>query len=567
MKFKNLKISQQLVISFTLVLAVFVISGLIQLNKVNQLGKLQDEGATRAHGAILVTEATALPYQLYQIVADGIINRNLSETMAEWKELVEETNNDYKNIKEILDTDAELNWYSETEKAKNKLINIFETEMVPLLEKRNTKDNISKIQLIDAQMDETLIAMTTPLIEIEESLIKENKESDELYDTMQADLLVLAIIFIAASILLAVIIVIFITKTITSQLGGEPSELVAIAKKMAQGDLIMDFGTNRVGVIRDMEIMVNKLKNIISNIITGTDNILAGASSISDSSMELSTSSQQMSQGASEQASSAEEISSSVEEMSANIQQNTDNSQETEKISATTAEGVTTVKKASNESVTSIKNISEKITIINDIAFQTNILALNAAVEAARAGEHGKGFAVVAAEVRKLAERSKISADEISVLSTSSVKVSEESEQLLTDLIPEIQKTSSLVMEITAASIEQNSGIGQINNAIQQFSTITQQNASSAEEIASSSEELSSSAEELTSQANALKDLVSFFKIGKNDHSVILDQSNIKSSKLNKTKKQNSPLNKPVKKSVELNMSTVEDEDIEYSSF
>jgi methyl-accepting chemotaxis protein len=192
--------------------------------------------------------------------------------------------------------------------------------------------------------------------------------------------------------------------------------------------------------------------------------------------------------------------------MAANIQQNTDNAQQTEKITLNVSQGVEKVGNASRESLESIRNIADKIGIINDIAFQTNILALNAAVEAARAGEHGKGFAVVAAEVRKLAERSKIAADEIVALASKSVNVTEDASELMGSLIPEIEKTAKLVQEIAAASIEQNSGSDQINNAIQQLNTVTQQNAASSEELATSSEELSS-------QAEQLKELIGFFRL------------------------------------------------------
>jgi methyl-accepting chemotaxis protein len=144
--------------------------------------------------------------------------------------------------------------------------------------------------------------------------------------------------------------------------------------------------------------------------------------------------------------------------------------------------------------------------IIDDIAYQTNLLALNAAIEAARAGEHGKGFAVVAAEVRKLVERSQVAAREIGELSSGSVELAEKAGRLLDAMVPSINKTSDLVQEISAASEEQASGVGQINSAMNQLNQITQQNASSSEELAATSEELSS-------QAEQLQQTMSFFKI------------------------------------------------------
>jgi methyl-accepting chemotaxis protein len=195
-----------------------------------------------------------------------------------------------------------------------------------------------------------------------------------------------------------------------------------------------------------------------------------------------------------------------MEQMVANIEQNTQNAIQTDKIALVVAKDAENVRKASQESMIAIKNIASKIKIINDIAFQTNILALNAAVEAARAGEHGRGFAVVAAEVRRLAERSKIAADEINNLSINGVNITEESTGLLNNIIPQIEKTTRLIQEIAAASKEQNTGAEQVNNAIQQLNDITQQNASA-------SEEMSASAEQMTGQAEQLLDLISYFKI------------------------------------------------------
>ena len=269
-------------------------------------------------------------------------------------------------------------------------------------------------------------------------------------------------------------------------------ETATLADKVADGDL-----TVRPKPLSDkdtlglaLERMVERLRGVVADAIAASDNVSAG-------SQELSATSEQMSQGATEQASAAEQASASMEEMSANIKQNADNAAQTEKIARQSAVDAETSGAAVSKAVDAMQTIAEKITIVQEIARQTDLLALNAAVEAARAGEHGRGFAVVASEVRKLAERSQTAASEISAVSSDTVKAAQSAGEMLTSLVPNIRKTAELVSEISAACREQDIGSSQINEAIQQLDKVTQQNASASEEMSATSEELAAQAEEL----------------------------------------------------------------------
>ncbi|MBT9371593.1 methyl-accepting chemotaxis protein [Rhizobium sp. CSW-27] len=352
----------------------------------------------------------------------------------------------------------------------------------------STNENRTTVSEIDTQLEE--------IVALESSRLQAAK-TDAQADYARTRLVMLSVAGGATlvALLAAIWIALSINKGLRSAVGavqnvaeGDLTKLAAVTTRDEVGDLL--------GYVNAM---IERLRGVVGDAVAAGENVSSG-------SQELSASAEQLSQGATEQAAAAEQASASMEEMAANIKQNADNAAQTEKIARQSSRDAESSGQAVSRAVVAMRTIAEKISIVQEIARQTDLLALNAAVEAARAGEHGKGFAVVASEVRKLAERSQAAAAEISALSGETVQVATEAGEMLNRLVPDIQKTAELVSEISAACREQDIGASQINEAIQQLDKVTQQNAGASEEMSATSEELAAQAEEL--QAS-----IAFFKV------------------------------------------------------
>jgi methyl-accepting chemotaxis protein len=310
-----------------------------------------------------------------------------------------------------------------------------------------------------------------------------------------------------AGLVLGVLILFSVGRSISAPIGRATQAVM----RFSQGDFgeaVLEQGVSRLtGRMDELGDMSRALAALRASIVEIAGTVQGSAREVSAGADQVSATAQSISSGASEQAANGEEVSASMEEMSAGIKQNAENSSVTESMARKAALDAERGGKAVTEAVAAMKEIVGRIGFIEEIARQTNLLALNAAIEAARAGEAGKGFAVVAGEVRKLAERSQVSAQEISGFSIGTMKASEEAASLIGNIVPDVRKTAELVQEISASSREQSGGVEQVTQALAQLDAVIQRNASS-------SEELSSMSEELSAQARVMLEALAFFRVG-----------------------------------------------------
>ncbi|MDQ0457330.1 methyl-accepting chemotaxis protein [Rhizobium paknamense] len=491
-------IKLKLALTFGFVVALLIASAVLGISSVSSMNTA-------------ITDAFAGPVDRLRLAL--ILQGNQAQIVRQQKNLLlsdsqEETDRALKRSRELrteLEADLEAAKSKATSAGKpiwDKVAELnlqFRQQDEKMLGFLNAGDRAAAIKVSNGELRTTtgeIDKLLEQIVNIERERLRDTDEqTNQDYANIRLTLLSLAGFATLVSVVAAFWIVVSIT--------GGINRAVHAVRKVSEGDLTeyaKITSRDEIGeLLQYVNTMIERLRGVVADALSSADNVSSG-------SQELSSSSEQLSEGATEQASAAEEASASMEEMAANIKQNADNAAQTEKIARQSAKDAEVSGEAVSRAVTAMRTIAEKISIVQEIARQTDLLALNAAVEAARAGEHGKGFAVVASEVRKLAERSQAAAAEISTLSGDTVQVATQAGDMLNRLVPDIRKTAELVSEISAACREQDIGASQINEAIQQLDKVIQRNASASEEMSATSEELAAQAEELQTS-------IAFFKV------------------------------------------------------
>jgi methyl-accepting chemotaxis protein len=505
--FSNIRIGVRLIAGFVLVAAISIVVGFVGISNASKISDMADAMYARElMGLSYIKEANINLIYLGRARGNYLLATSQEERQTHLASIKKNSGvlKDYIEKAKPLFTSAKA---SEIFSSFAKIWDDYEKEMQGALslaanEKLEQRsETLSKALANVREKSNQLDDLLSDLTKLKEERAKAAAdETTALYEYGRT----LMVTAIALGVLLGIALGYIISRSVTVPL----NEAKDAANRLAQGDLtvkIESTAKDETGqLLQAMQAMIARLSQVVTD-------VNGGAQALASASEEVSATAQALSQAASEQAAGVEETSASIEQMTSSIAQNTENAKVTEGMASKAAKDATDSGESVDATVAAMKQIAKKIGIIDDIAAQTNLLALNAAIEAARAGEHGKGFAVVAAEVRKLAERSQIAAQEIGEVASSSVELAEKAGKLLEQMVPIIRKTSDLVQEIAAASSEQSSGVGQINSAVGQLNQTTQQNASSSEELAATSEEMSS-------QAEQLQQTMSFFKLDDTTH-------------------------------------------------
>lgn len=487
--FRNLRISMRLGLGFGAMVILLLVLAFASYKSVASMKRATDEATRHAWPeAHRLSEIKSAINQISADCRDVLMSKDPAEQdrLRQKIQSDEQSNAQYlSQLGDIVKSEQSKALLSETRGTLNKFASGLSVCLTA-----NQGSSAGAIVAFNTQVRPEEIAVKAELANLDKIAIDHFSQATDQADAAYSAAIETSTLVTLVALLFAVGVGIWITRSITVPL----SHAVGVAEQVADGDLSVNVTSDsrdETGMLlAALATMVHRLSATISGVRSAADNL-------SSASEQVSSTSQSLSQGASEQAASVEETSATLEQSSASVKQNADNARLTASMAQQAAAQAKQGGEAVEKTIGDMKAIADRISIIDDIAYQTNMLALNAAIEAARAGEHGKGFAVVAAEVRKLAERAQVAAKEIGDVAGSSVKQAEQAGELLRQMVPAITKTSDLVEEINAASEEQATGIQQINQAVAQVNAATQQTASASEELAATAEEMNSQAAEL----------------------------------------------------------------------
>ena len=499
---RNLKIGTRLITGFSLVVLLTGLVGALGIANLARVNELSDQMYQREMGALhSIQDANVNLAYVGRNLRSSLLASTLTEREAAIGQLhgaLQAMHVSIDKARPSFDTAESLGQLRELDERTSRYERALE-QVLALIEPSDLMAS-NQIAPLVAQLQErgseADVAMDA-LVDIKlERAGQANQEIKDIYQRSRLEMIFLVLV----AAVLGFAVGALITRSITRPLG----QAVVVADRLAKGELDVQIeaaARDEAGqLLGAMQHMAERLRDVMSD-------VRGAADALSSASEQVSATSQSLSQSATEQAASVEETSAAVAEMAASIVRNTDSAQETDRIAGRAASGAVVGGRAVSEMVDAMKQIATRVSIIDDIAYQTNLLALNASIEAARAGDHGRGFTVVAAEVRKLAERCQVAAQEIGGLAAANVQLADQAGAQLKEMVPEILRTSDLVQEISAASQEQSSGTAQIRATMGHVNEITQQNASA-------SEELAATAEEMSAQAEQLLELISYFRLG-----------------------------------------------------
>ena len=509
---KNMKVSSRLLLTAGAAAIIMVLLAAINWVALGRLAVLQDLSVTKSQFAGQIKHDANLGAQAYRVIADTFINRQFDEVQKHWGQIDTEIDRAIAFAQTAADTPEKKSALEPGIVAAREFRRLYTEQFVVLAKKDAPRDEIAAVDdAIDKQIDK----FDASFNKLEGLLTLESNRADTEFDheAKSAQLLILVSILVGGALL--TFLTLAISKSITQQLGMELNEATALAHRIAGGDLSHSFthgNRNSSSLASALDHMLATLKSIVSSVRQGSEGVATASAEIAQGNHDLSARTES-------QASALEQTAASMEELGSTVKQNADSARTANQLALSASSVAVQGGEVVGQVVQTMKGINESsrkiadiISVIDGIAFQTNILALNAAVEAARAGEQGRGFAVVASEVRSLAGRSAEAAKEIKSLIHASVQRVEQGTALvdkagetMVEVVSSIKRVTDIMGEISAASSEQSAGVAQVGEAVTQMDQVTQQNAALVEEMAAAASSLKSQAQELVGTVAVFK--------------------------------------------------------------